>query len=418
MELRALACSCLILFTAPVLVWSQEALDSALAGDKSYEDRNAPVTPEQRLPLHAGPVMFDVSASYSLEWNDNINYTSTNVENDFINRPQVSLRAAWGVTTNSTLSFGIGLGYEKYVKYSSLDQLLITPDSELAWDIRIKDFVFTPYDRFSYSQDVANQGALSGTAEFPRIENTIGLRVRWYPSRYLIDLGYGHYNFLSQSSTYDYLNRSSELFFGRAAYRFAEVTEAGLEFSAGLTSYDSTSQGTNAVAQSDNTSISVGPYVEWQVTPNIALSLHGGGVFYSFDKTSSTTGNSELNSYYASAEARQTLTDFFTHILSAQNEIQQGLSTNGQSIELLSVRYVAKWAFHRNATLSANFLYEHGQESGVEDYDRYWPGITLTLNPLEHWSVGLAYQYITKNSNVSGYDYRQNSVTFNTSYRF
>lgn len=416
---RALACGLLVLFSTATLTRSQEALDSALVGDKSYEARNAPATvvQEERPRLHAGPVMFDLSASYSLEWNDNINYAKTNVETDFINRPQVNLRAAWAVTTNSTLNFGVGLGYEEYVKYSSLDQVLITPDSELAWDIRVKDFVFTPYDRFSYSQEVASEGALSGAATFPRIENTIGLRARWYPSRYLIDLGYGHYNFLAQSSTYDYLNRSTELFFGRAAYRFAEVTQAGLEFSAGLTSYDSASQVTNAVAQSDNTSISVGPFVEWQMTHDIALSLHGGGVFYSFDKTATTDAN-ELNSYYASAEVHQTLTDFITHGLSVQRQIQQGLSTNGQSLELLSVRYFANWVFHRNATLSAEFSYEHGREFGVEVYDRYLPGVTLSLIPLERLTVALAYHFISKSSNDSSQDYRQNSVTLSVGYQF
>ena len=76
------------------------------------------------------------------------------------------------------LSFGVGVSYEHYLDNSHLSHLNVSPDSALAWDITAKDWLFTIYDRISYSQDVISQAALSGTARFPRFENTAGLRAR------------------------------------------------------------------------------------------------------------------------------------------------------------------------------------------------------------------------------------------------
>ena len=154
--------------------------DTAVEGDRLYETRQAaakaPIRDDQ---LRAGPVYLQASLAYSLEWNDNIYYTPTNTEDDFIHRPQLNLGATWPVSDDSRLTFGVGLGYQHYMDHSDLDRMILTPDSELAWDIKIKDLVLTLYDRAEYSQDVVSQGGLSGTAEFPRIENTAGTRARW-----------------------------------------------------------------------------------------------------------------------------------------------------------------------------------------------------------------------------------------------
>lgn len=417
----AVAGSLLLLLHASTWLHGQEALRSAVVGDQAYRARRAPRT-EQADQLKAGPVLFSAGLSYSLEWNDNVYLDSDNTKDDFIHRPQFDIRATWPATQESVLSFGVGVGYQAYTENSDLSRLLITPDSELAWDIPVKDFVFTLYDRFSYSQDVISQAAASGTAEFPRIENTVGLRGLWNPDPYRLEAGYGHYNLFAGSSDYDYLARSTEQFFGRAAYHFAAATFAGVEVSGDLTDYDSN-------LQSDNSGVSLGPFVEWQVTRDLELHVRGGYVRYSPDPNPITGLGEDLKSYYFGLDARHRLTDAITHGLSVHRTVQQGFNQGSGFLEVLTVRYFGSWAFYRYATVSADLLYEHGTESqrfGVsrldEEFDRYGIGCSLRYQLLQRLSAGLSYRFTNRDSNrdsnVDSGDYQQNAVTLSASYRF
>ena len=156
--------------------------------------------PRQNDQLRAGPVQFGVGLSYSLVWNDNVNNTDTGRDWDLMHRPVLNLSAGWPATQNSMLSFAMGVGYTAYTRNSDLDRLYISPNSELAWDIPVRDFVFTLYDRFSYSEDVLSQPALSGTAQFPRFDNTAGVRDRGSPDKWFVQAGYGHENYFTTES--------------------------------------------------------------------------------------------------------------------------------------------------------------------------------------------------------------------------
>lgn len=393
---------------------AQEALRTAVQGDRSYETRNAPDYRPRDERMRIGPVNFGVGVSYGLEWNDNLNLTSTNLESDFIHRPGVNLRAVWPATKDSTLSFGMGIGYVKYMDNSDLDQLSIAPDSELAWDIPVEDFVFTLYDNVQYSQDVVSQGGLSGTAQFPRLENTVGVRMLWRPSRYDFEAGYAHYNFISDSSGFDYLSRSSEQFFGRVAYHFGVITRAGVEASGALTDYDS-------AARDDNQNLSVGPFVEWQLMRDLRITLRGGYVIYFFDSGAATNTNSDLNSYYLGLTVNHRLTDFVTHGLTVDRSVQQGINQGSGVSETLILSYNATWAFHRRASLSVGPFYEHATEpqSGVEEeYDRSGTSVGISYRFTNQLMTSLGYRYTSKDSSFALRDYRQNSVTFSANYQF
>lgn len=411
-----------MLAPAFTLLHGQEALRSALEGDQAYRTR----TSTEYRPgdqMRAGPVQFTAGVSYSLEWNDNVYGVPENTEGDFIQRPQLHVQALWAATRESVLNFGLGIGYQAYARNKDLSRFTITPDSELAWDIPVKDFVFTLYERFSYSQDVASQAALSGTADFPRIENTAGIRARWNPDRYQFEAGYGHYNFFGQSGEFDYLTRSAEQFFGRAGYHFAAATLAGVETSAGLTDYD-------APLRSDNSSVSVGPFMEWQVARDFEFRVRGGYVLYSTDPSPVTASLSEdVSSYYFGLTAEHRLTDALNHGLTVAREVQQGLNRGSEFIEQLTVRYYGSWAFYRYATLTADLFYERGKEPQLfgpilggtvvdEVYDRYGFGFGLNYQLQRHLSAGLRYQFTDKDSNINLRDYRQNTVTLSANYRF
>ncbi len=410
MALYGVACLAFVLGSSEAS--AQEALRSALEGNTAYRTRSSGEKSEGET-LTLGPVKLRASAGYDLEWSDNIRYVNTGTEDDFSHTVRGDFDVILPATRNSTLSLGLGIGYQVYAENSDLDRLLITPDSELAWDITAQDFVITLYDRFSYSQDVITQGAISGTAQFPRIENTVGARVRWYPAHYAVEFGYSHYNFFSDSATFDYLSRHAEQFFASAGWRFAAATTVGAEASLSLTDYD-------LELQSDNDSLSVGPFVEWQITPWFSVNARGGGVYYSYSSPTASAG-ADLTSFYASGEVRHQATDHFTHGLSVNRDVQQGLNLGSQAIEQLAVRYFAAWAFHRSASLSTGFWYEHSREpqfAVVEEFDRFGLNFGVTIEPVKHLRTGLAYRYTLKDSNFDVRDYSQNVVAVNVSYVF
>lgn len=402
------------LILAPGAGWSQDALHSAVEGDRNYRTRTAPLQRPEDYHT-AGSLTYFTSLSYGVEWRDNILNTSTDEKSDFIHRPRFDVHALWKVTKDSKLEFGTGIGYTKYTRYTDNDRLSITPNSEIAWDLPVKDFVFTLYDRISYVDDVVSQSSITGVAAFPRLDNTIGLRAMWNPDRYRLQAGYGHQTYHSSSANFSYLNRSTENFFARAAYRFKPSTLAGIETSVGITDYAES-------IQPNNTSVSVGPFTEWQLTRSVALALRGGVVLYSFDALpGSTTGSSDLTSYYVGAEVTHQLTRSVRHGLTADRQVRQGLNQGGQYIESLDFKYDLRWTLNRRISLIADALFEDGREpqaGATEDYQRLGGGLGMRYRLTRHISPYLRYSHTRRESSIAGRDYQSNTVLLSAEYRF
>lgn len=396
------------------LLYGQEALRSAVDTDRAYRARTA-ARQARAEQMKAGPVIVQASISYAFEWNDNIYYRPENTEEDFIHRPRFNAHAIWPVTRESVLSFGVGVGYELYTKHSDLSRLAITPDSELAWDIAIKDFRLTLFDRIEYSQDVLGQPGISRAARFPRLENTLGFRARWMPKRWVLEAGYSHFNFISWADEYDYLNRSTEQFFGRVGYRFGHETIVGIEVSADLTDYDS-------ALSTDNVGTGIGPFVQWQLTRDIELNARGGYVLYSHDESPLTGEARDLRSYYCDIEARHRLTRAISHSLSVDRQVRQSFWLGGDFLELMSVRYGGTWAFYKHAGLNLGVFYEYGKQpraAGLsEKFDRYGLNAGVNYQILRRLGAGIGYRYVKRDSDVNDLDYRQNAVLVSVTYRF
>src|SRR6185369_296917 len=97
-------------------------------------------------------------------------------------------------------------------------------------------------------------------------DNTVGARVTWTPGKGIFILGYAHQNYFTTESTHSFLDRTAEQVFFRAGYRFRPETSAGLEASGALTDFD-------VPEQRDNSTVTVGPYLEWQARPWLGIKL-------------------------------------------------------------------------------------------------------------------------------------------------
>src|SRR3989440_10182792 len=200
-------------------VYAQDAVRPSLAGQAASDARQEDVS---RIPynLLLGPVRFRVGASVTAEYNDNVTYAENNTQDDFIITPNLSLDAIWPVTQLNTLRLDLGVGYSFYLDHSQYDTdtILIAPKSQLAFDIFIGDFRINLHDRFHVQQDPIQQGALSNVVDYGRFENTAGVLVLWDLNQMLFQVGFDHFDYLSTTNRFDYLDHSSEIVYGSAAY--------------------------------------------------------------------------------------------------------------------------------------------------------------------------------------------------------
>lgn len=397
---------------------AQDALQTAIQLDRSYEQRSTGrfLPPEEGL--RTGPVTYAISLGYGVEWNDNIFYRKRHRESDWIHTPQASVRAIWQATKDSVLSAGVGLGYRKYMDHSELDRFYVSPDTALFYDVPVRDWVITLFEQASYSTDVLSQGALSGRAEFPRFENTVGFRALWLPDRYVIGFGYAHYNFVSDGDRFSYLDRASDQGFVRLGYRWAELSQAGVEASGAWTRFSSDLRG-------DNRNLSVGPYVLWQLTEATDFTLRGGYTFYEFDGDAFNPRDRELSSWYLGLDARNRLTEYVVQSVSVARLVTQGVNRGpgyfSDYIESLTAAYRLQWAFHERGLAGFDAFYEHSTEprGGVDEtYNRYGLGLNVRWQFGRHWIGSAGYRFTWKDSDTDDYDYHLNLVSLQINYRF
>jgi hypothetical protein len=392
---------------------AQDAVRPSLAGEASAEARRQSL---DRLPynLLAGPVRFRFSATFGIEYNDNINLAEVNEQDDFIIRPQVNMNAIWPITQLNTLRLDIGIGYAFYLDHPSndTDGVLIAPGSAIAFDIFVGDFRINIHDRMSLEQDPISQIALSNVVDYGRFQNTAGVSVLWDLNKAVATVGYDHYNYVSTTSTFDYLNRNAELLTGSLYFTLTNTTGVGVETNYVYTYYD---QG----FLNDSQSFGVGAFVETQITNYMKMRLAGGYQGIWFDNGGGVMDSSDLNDFYVNILISHRVNAVLTHSVAAGHETQLGLNSN--YIVLNYVRYTASWNIIRNTLLSTEFFYEDADDSGgifSEDAQRWGVALTIGYQLTQHITLGARYQYTTKDSDQPLRDYDQNRVSLDGTYSF
>lgn len=349
-----------------------------------------------------------------IEYNDNINYAEVNKQEDVILHPQVNFDAIWPVTQLNTLTLNIGLGYSVYLDHSEANTngILISPHSQLSFDIFIQDFRINIHDRFSVQQDPIAEPAVSNQVDYGRFENTGGISVLWDLNKVLLTLGYDHYTYISTTSAFDYLNRNAEELSGTAALAVSSTTNVGIESYAVFNYYDQH-------VLNDSTDYSVGGFVESQITNNLRARVAGGYQNINFDSGGTVGDISDVSDYYVNLLLTHRINSFIRQSISAGHENQLGVNSN--SIRLNYVRHTVDWNIIRNTLLSTEFFYEDGNESGGfinEHFHRFGGALTLGYQITPHVTLGLRYQYTQKDSDVLLRSYDQNRVSLDGTYSF
>jgi hypothetical protein len=397
----------------PVHLRAQEAVRPSLAGEAAAEARRQSV---EQIPynLLAGPVRFRFSITTGIEYNDNINLAEVNKQDDVIIRPQFNIDAIWPVTQLNTLRLDLGMGYAFYLQHpdNNTNSVLISPGSQLAFDIFIQDFRINIHDRFSLQQDPTAEIQLSNVVDYGRFENTAGISVLWDLNKAVLTFGYDHYTYISTTETFDYLNRNAEELSFSAYFALSSTIGAGLETAAVYDYYD---QG----FLNDSVSYSVGPFIEAQITDYLRVRASVGYQFIDFDHGAGVNDTNDASDWYGNIGISHRINSAISQTLTAGHETQLGVDSNFVVINY--VRHTVSWAIIRNVLLSTELFYETGDDSGGildEHIQRYGGAITAGYQVTPHVTLGLRYQYIQKQSDLPLRDYKQNSIAADATYSF
>ena len=394
----------------------QQALLGALSLNNTIAAQSNQATLQPDRP-HLGPVQLTLGAYASVAYDDNINEAQNNPEADYITRGGANLGFDWPATDYSDLQFGTGIGYVHYHRYTSNNGLEISPNSALTYALTLDEVTFTFFDQFSYTREVTTEAALANVTTQPLLNNTLGVRVGWEPGKWTLQTSYSHVDTVSDHAN-DYLNSSSEFFFGRAGWRFAEATEAGMEASGGWTDYQ-------VASQPNSYNVSLGGYVEWQLRPSLHFTLRGGPTYYEFISQTPAAGNSSLSSYYVSLTTSHQFTDFLSQSLNLERSVQPGINQGSSYVEQLMATYSLSWALTQHINLGPSAAFVNGQQPlgnfpfpSLEYYQRYGAGAQLSWRFTDHLAGSLGYNYWLRDSNLPDRGYSENSVSFDLTYAF
>ncbi len=403
----------IMLLCLPPAIRAQDAVRPSLAGEAAAEARRQSI---EKIPynLLAGPVRFRFSVTTGIEYNDNINLAETNKQEDIIIRPQFNIEAIWPVTQLNTLRLDLGLGYSFYLDHpnANTNGVLISPGSQLAFDIFIQDFRINLHDRFSLQQDPVSQLQLSNVVDYGRFENTAGISVLWDLNKAVLTFGYDHYTYVSTTDSFSYLDRNAEELTLSAYFALTSTTGAGIETSAVYNYYDQS-------FLNNSVSYSVGPFLETQITNYLKLRASAGYQLIDFDSGAGVGDTSDGNDWYANILLSHRINAAISQTISAGHESQLGVNSN--FVVLNYIRHTATWAIINRVLLATELFYEDGDDSGglfSEHIQRYGGAVTMGYQLTPHVTLGLRYQYTQKQSDQPGRDYKQNRVSLDGTYSF
>ena len=401
---------------------------------------------EQPLPTESnvkvGPILFRFSAGLRSEWVDNVslaNGKTTPVESDFLFNPQLGIEAVWPATKLNVLRFHTTLGLTKYLSHSALNtnDLLVSPDSELRWQVYVGDFRVDLHDQFSYQQDPVGQGQLSNVARFGRWVNTAGLGVLWDANDVTLSVGYDHTTFLvtgattaspSVATSANAQDRTTDQVAGSAALLLTGALNVGLESVASRTRYPE-------APQDDASRVSVGPYLQLLLTHYTRIYAAAGyqGTFFDNPTPTATTATAGTvaatslprttaaspDSYYANLTITHRLNRYYQDKLSVGHDSQIGLFA--QSLETTYVNYSSILQLSPRFDLSTSVFYEDTVETGSTGtlpYRRFGLALSTGCRLTKKLSATVSYQFTERTSDNEAQSYRQNRVGLMFTYQF
>jgi hypothetical protein len=322
--------------------------------------------------MKLGPVLLNTNASLEGEYVNNIGLSTYNEQSDFVITPQVGVTASWPVTATNTLRFSTSVGYSKYLIHPQYDTstVLVSPDSELSFDVYVGDFKINFHDQFSVQTDPSSIGSVNNVVNFDRIQNVAGIGVLWDLNKLILSLNYDHITFISTNlqalggtnlSNPGNIDYSADQISAAASYRITSTLVTGLEFAGSIRYYDQ--------FNIDDNQMSAGPFARMEVTPNFKVSAGAG-----YQEITTESGNltfaqtqqpnivtpvlgvGTYNSWYGNLTFDHRLNAVYTDRLSIGHELE--LNVFSQISDVYYASYTSSWKVNSDLNLAFTLNYQ------------------------------------------------------------
>lgn len=385
----------------------------SLAGEDASEARRKANSTIGYYNLKLGLAALRVSSSLGIEGNDNVNNSATNAEADVSFRPSVNFQLLWPVTDQNSLNLNIGAGYSFYVQHPHLNQIFLTPGSELSFDIYAGSFWINLHDRVSITDNAYQDPTVVGTGDYEQFQNAVGLSTLWDLNKIVLKAAYDHVNYIALGSANQNLpNGQSEVFSIGAGYALKPGSMLGIEAGDSIVQYDET---TSNSRYANANQWNAGVYYESQLSQFLKFKGSAGYTVYAPDSAGSTN---DYSGYYGQLAITHRLNQFVDYSLSGGRSISFGFF--GGTVDLYSARWQANWHVLRDIGFSTSFSYENGTQfvSSSEKFERYGPGLSLNRAFTTKLSGSLSYQLYKRNSDLADRSYLLNIVTLTLTYQF
>ncbi|TDU72840.1 hypothetical protein EI77_01306 [Prosthecobacter fusiformis] len=153
-----------------------------------------------RRNVRLGPINVGFGLYQGFEYNDNVNRSGTNPEEDFISTTLLNIDANYQITQNNRLSLSTAIGFDHYFNnpdlapYGGGDFVLnVLPGSTLAFDIKAGPVYITIYNRTSVRPAARNDFALTRSQVFGVLQNDTGVAANWrINSAWTLAMNYMH----------------------------------------------------------------------------------------------------------------------------------------------------------------------------------------------------------------------------------
>ena len=381
--------------------------------------------------LNAGPVQMSFDAGMGVEYNTNVNLSEEDPRGSLVLTPRVGMNLYWPITRLNNVSLALGLGYNYYLNDPDLggQYLLVSPATELMFNIFIQDFIITVYTRPSVTENPTENPTVSNAVNYTFFNNTAGIDVLWDLND--LQFGIGYANQIRYSLNDDYSNQDtvSNQIYANASAMVQPFLRVGVEANVYNTYYFDerpfrTGGGTGAVTENTsnlNNSVgtSAGLFAMGNISRFTSWSAGVGWQITQFNETNNplNTGNAS-NPYFYFGVSNE-LNRFFTHSFSASFETEPSYESN--FLQAFNVGYGFNWILIRNWSLGGGIFYQNGTESPgpeSEDFNRVGANVGLGYQLTKNLVASLYYSVITKGSTVLADSYNQQIFGLNLNYNF
>ena len=373
-----------------------------------------------------GNLQIDVKGSFEAEFNDNINYAHDGRESDIILRPGITLGATDKLNDNNTVNLQMGLAWDEYLLHPYLSSYTnfaeVSPDSKLAYTMKLPPLTLTVYDSFNFSvapTDALDFNPVSGqiitnVLAFGRFVNQIGGTADLVMKQITLYGGLYRYDVFPLESQFEFLRRWQ--YTGSVGIRddFSSITYAKLDASYTLNYYQ---QHLENDSNSWNISGTVGTVYKG-FTMNGTIGFTG----YNFSQDGTNGDSSQPSTYVGSLAIAQKLPDTnIQHQLSLTRMSSFGYVSNTITVDRIDYRFNYSHFILPKMEGTIDVYFETGDDSGgpaPEHYKKFGisPSINYKLTKRSEWYA--SYTFTDKFSNFEERTYYQNQFIIGFRYEF